>query len=135
MRFTKVGEPLFIRHTPSIKRSAGGAGDREDPTDQIRSLHLNPFYKGKLGNRHVVVIDDCTTYGVSFAVSAAFLKKAGAKQVTCVALGKFGNRLRHQAITIDSNPYAPVENYSADQRTWFDEEQNIDAQYDLTELV
>lgn len=110
VRFSKRDEPLFIRHTPSPKRSAGGGGDRTDPTGQIVTIHLNPFYsqRGRLVGKHVVVIDDCTTYGVSFGAAAAFLRKAGAASVTGVALGKFGNQLRHYEIDIKTDPFKPV---------------------------
>lgn len=110
VRFSKRDEPLFIRHTPSPKRSAGGGGDRTDPTGQILTVHLNPFYKqsGRLVGKHVIVVDDCTTYGVSFGVAAAFLRKAGAASVTGVALGKFGNQLRYYEIDITTDPYQPV---------------------------
>ncbi|THD11272.1 phosphoribosyltransferase [Metallibacterium scheffleri] len=107
VRMCKRGEPLFIRHTPSVKRSRGGGGDRTDPTDQLLTVLLNPFYKtnGRLKNKHVVVVDDCMTYGVSFGVAAALLRKAGAKSVTDVALGKFGNQLRHYEIDILGDPF------------------------------
>ncbi|WP_326892012.1 phosphoribosyltransferase (plasmid) [Rhizobium beringeri] len=110
VRFSKRGEPLFIRHTASPKRSAGGGGNRTDPTGQVLTIHLNPFYKqsSRLVGKNVIVIDDCTTYGVSFGVAAAFLKKAGAATVTGVALGKFGNQLRQYEIDILTDPYAPV---------------------------
>ncbi len=109
VRFSQRGIPLFTRHTPSVKRSAGGGGDRTDPSGQILTLHLNPYYKsGRLVNKHVVMIDDCTTYGVSFAVAAAFLIKAGAAAVTGIALGKFGYQLRHYEIDIHTDPFSPV---------------------------
>lgn len=110
VRFSKRGEPLFIRHTASPKRSSGGGGDRTDPTGQVVTIHLNPFYKksSRLVGKNVVVIDDCTTYGVSFGVAAAFLRKAGAASVIGIALGKFGNQLRHYEIDILTDPYAPV---------------------------
>jgi hypothetical protein len=110
VRFSKRDEPLFIRHTPSPKRSAGGGGDRTDPTGQIVSIHLNPFYKqsGRLVGKHVVVIDDVTTYGVSFGVAAAFLRKAGAASVTGIGLGKFGNQLRYYEIDVKTDPFKPV---------------------------
>lgn len=112
VRYAKRDEPLFIRHLPSTKRSAGGSGDRTDPADQIRTIHLNPFYKEKdrLVGKHVIVIDDCTTYGVSFGVAAALLRRAGASAVTGVALGKFGNQLRYYEVEIKSDPFAPIAN-------------------------
>lgn len=110
VRLCRRGEPLFIRHTPSPKRSHGAGGDRTDPSDQVRSIHLNPYYKSsnRLKDKHVVVIDDVTTYGVSFGVAAALLRKAGAHAVTGVALGKFGNQLRAYDIDIQSDPYQPI---------------------------
>lgn len=108
VQFAKAGVPLFIRHTASVKRSANPGGDRTDPTGQITTLHLNPFYKGKIAGRNVIVIDDCTTYGVSFGVAAAFLRKAGANSVHGVALGKFGNQLSYYDISINSDPFQPV---------------------------
>jgi hypothetical protein len=110
VRYAARDEPLFIRHTASAKRSAGGAGSRLDPTDQVRTLHLNPFYRtsNRVSGRNVVVVDDCTTYGLSFGVAAAFLRKAGAASVMGVALGKFGNQLRHHNIEVNSDPFKPV---------------------------
>jgi len=108
VHFAKRDQPLFIRHSASSKRSQGGGGDRTDPSEQIETLHLNPRYKGKLGGRHVFVVDDCTTYGVSFGVAAALLRAAGAKKVTGVALGKFGQQLRYYETEIKSDPFAPI---------------------------
>lgn len=108
VRFAKLGEPLFIRHTASEKRSANRSGDRMNPVDQIMTLHLNPFYRERIRDRNVIVIDDCTTYGVSFGVAAAFLFKAGANSVHGIALGKFGNQLSSYDISINSDPFSPV---------------------------
>lgn len=110
VQLCRKGEPLFVRHKPSPKRSHGGGGDRTDPSDQVRTIHLNPYYKtsNRLRDKHVVVIDDVTTYGVSFGVAAALLRKAGAQAVTGVALGKFGNQLRGYDIDIQSDPYQPI---------------------------
>lgn len=109
VHFAKRGEPLFIRHTKSIKRSTSSGGDRADPGNQIETLHLNPAYRSQLKGRNVLVVDDCTTYGVSFAVAAAFLYAAGASHVVGIALGKFGNRLNHTTIEISSDPFAVVD--------------------------
>lgn len=110
VRFSKRGHPLFIRHQPSLKRSMGSGGDRTDPSNQIQTIHLNPFYQesNRLVGKHVVIIDDCTTYGVSFGVASAFLRKAGAASISGVALGKFGGQLRYYEIDINTDPYQPV---------------------------
>lgn len=110
VHFAKKDVPLFIRHKQSSKRSMGGSVDRNDPSEQLLTLHLNPFYKknGRLVEKNVIIVDDCTTYGVSFGVAAAFLQKAGARSVTGIALGKFGNQLAYHEIEINSDPFAPI---------------------------
>jgi hypothetical protein len=109
VQMARRGEPLFIRHTESIKRSNNRSLDRTDPTDQITTIHLNPEYRHNVHGRNVIVVDDCTTHGLSFGVAAAFLKAAGAKAVLGLALGKFGNTLQQYQIEILSNPFEPVE--------------------------
>jgi hypothetical protein len=108
VRFAKPGEPLFIRHWPSQKRSSGGAVNRADPSEQLQTVHLNPVYQRTLAGRHVIVLDDCVTYGVSFAVASGLLIKAGAAKVSGIALGKFGNKLNQYAISINSDPFQAV---------------------------
>jgi hypothetical protein len=56
----------------------------------------------------VIIVDDCTTYGISFAVASAFLHAAGAASVSGIALGKFGNQLGYHDIVINSDPFQPV---------------------------
>lgn len=109
-QYAARGQPLFVRHTVSQKRSGGGTFDRSDPTDQITTLHLNPFYKtsNRLQFKNVVVVDDCTTYGASFGVASALLRKAGAASVTGIALGKFGNKAQHFDIDILTDPFKPI---------------------------
>jgi hypothetical protein len=110
VRLAKRGQPLFIRHVSSSKRSTGGGGQvsRTDPREQVESIHLNPVYRKNLTGRNVVVVDDCTTYGLSFGVAAGFLRAAGANAVEGIALGKFGNQLNYFEIDIQADPFAPV---------------------------
>ena len=110
VKFAQPGQPLFIRHCGSPKRSAGGGGDRLDPSSQIQSTHINPFYRtgNRLSGKNVIVIDDCTTYGVSFGVSAALLRAAGVASMTGVALGKFGRTLHHFDISVTGDPFGPL---------------------------
>lgn len=139
VRFAKKGEPLFVRHKLSSKRSAGGSGDRTDPLEQVLTIHLNPYYKesSRLVGKHVVVIDDCTTYGVSFGVAAAFLRAAGAASVTGVALGKFGSQLRYYEIDIASDPFKPVTlaNFKVAASTVMAGATNSAAQSSLQDLI
>jgi hypothetical protein len=43
----RLSRPLFLRHTASPQRHVVG-GDRDDPTSQLISVHLNPEYRGKI---------------------------------------------------------------------------------------
>lgn len=108
VRFGRVGAPLFIRHTASDKRSTNRSANRTDPTGQVTTLHLNPVYRAQIRRRNVIIVDDCTTYGISFAVASAFLHAAGAASVSGIALGKFGNQLGYHDIVINSDPFEPV---------------------------
>lgn len=108
VHFSKKGEPLFIRHVASSKRSKGGGGERTDPSEQVLTIHINPFYRKKIRGKNVIVVDDCTTYGVSFGVAASFLLSAGAASVTGIALGKFGDKLRQYQIILNSDPFSPI---------------------------
>jgi hypothetical protein len=69
----------------------------------------------------VIVVDDCTTYGVSFGVAAALLRKAGAASITGVALGKFGDQLRYYEIDVKTDPFKPVVagGFTVTAATWF----------------
>jgi hypothetical protein len=135
VQFAKRDIPLFIRHKPSAKRSAGKGGDRKNPTEQIQTIHLNPHYAGKLKGKHVIVVDDCTTYGISFAVASAFLRKAGAVKVTGIALGKFGGALKYYNITISTDPFVPVQAFSIQEVGQLAGSNNSNAQNDLSSLV
>ncbi len=100
-------EPLFIRTKNAPKRSLGEVANRLDPNNQLDTLVLNPYYKGKLRDKKVAVIDDFTTNGTSFWVAYSLLKRAGAKSVRGIAMGKFGCKLQKYQIDLSSrNPFA-----------------------------
>ncbi len=138
VQFAKRDHPLFIRHRPSQKRSiAFGAIDRNDPTEQLLTVHLNPYYKDRVKGKQVVIIDDCMTYGVSFGVAAALLRAAGATSITGVALGKFGSQLRHYEISIKGTPFAPLVSgdFGVTSVSGFDGKTSDDSQSSLLELI
>lgn len=94
--------PLFIRHKRSPKRHEERPADRTDPLSQMTTVHLNPAYKGKITGKKVALLDDYLTYGVSFGVGSALLRKAGASSTICVAMGKFGGTARAYDIEIST---------------------------------
>jgi len=138
VRFAEKGQPLFIRHKHSVKRSStGGATDRTDPTDQLLTLQINPHYKGRIHGKHAVIIDDCATYGVSFGVAAALLLQAGVTGMTGIALGKFGSQLRRYEILVTGDPYAPLKpsDFKVVNVEYFEGTTNKDSQNALLALI
>lgn len=103
----------------------------------MQTIHINPFYKGKIKGKNVVVVDDCTTYGVSFGVAAAFLLSAGAASVIGVALGKFGSQLRQYQISVNVDPYMPVKvgGFTVDSQGWLKGVENNATQQNLLALI
>ena len=102
--------PIFVRHKAVQPRHSAGSSDRINPIDQVQSIHIHNHYEGKLKDKTVAVVDDFTTYGTSFGVAEALLKKAGAKNVICFALGKFGNTTHKYEINANRiNPFKPIE--------------------------
>ena len=100
--------PIFIRHRPTQKRHTQRGGDRSDPSRQLETIHINPEYEGRLKGEAVVILDDYLTYGLSFGVANAMLRKAGATDVICVAMGKFGNRAHLYNIDISGDVFKPL---------------------------
>jgi hypothetical protein len=106
----RLKEPLFIRHKNAPSRHSQHGGNKEDPAVQVQTVHLNPTYRGKIRGRTILVIDDYLTYGVSFGWARALLLAAGAKDVICVALGRFGSQAREYTFAFGNNdPYQPVQ--------------------------
>jgi len=54
------------------------------------------------------VLDDYLTYGLSFSVANALLRRAGATRVTGVAMGKFGNCAQRFDIQVVGDPCKPL---------------------------
>jgi hypothetical protein len=134
VHFAKRGVPLFVRHMPSVQRHRVQGSDRADPNGQVGTVRINRAYVERIPGRHVVVVDDCVTYGVSFGVAAALLKAAGAASVTGVALGKFGSCIHEYSIELRGEPFKPVKLLRYTCRS-FTERTNPDAQALLNTLL
>jgi hypothetical protein len=105
----RTNGPIFIRHTPAAKRHKQRGTDRTDPSSQIKTIHLNPAYRGKLAGETVAVLDDYLTYGVSFGVASALLRKVGVARILAVSMGKFGGQARFYQIDIlQDDVYKPI---------------------------
>lgn len=100
--------PILIRHRPTQKRHTQRGANRTDPSQQLETIHVNPEYRDRLKGETVVILDDYLTYGVSFGVANALLRKAGAADVICVAMGKFGDRAQSYDIEISGDVFRPL---------------------------
>jgi hypothetical protein len=103
--------PLLLRHAKTASRHTGPQDKREDPTSQVRTIHLNREYREVISGGTIVVLDDFMNHGISFSVAASFLKKAGAKKVLGVAMGKFPRTYRVREIELATSPFSPVRDF------------------------
>jgi hypothetical protein len=137
VRMAKKGQPLFIRHKATVKRSGAPEVDRTNPASEVESIHLNPQYRKSIAGRNMIIIDDCTTYGISMATAAGFLRRARARSVTCLSVGKFGDRLAYYEIDVNADPFSPVgpAKWSSTKANWKSEQHIEGAQVALRELL
>lgn len=106
-------EPLFIRHTPAAKRHKTAKSIRlADGCDsQFATMHLNPYYRGKIEDKTICIIDDFNTYGSSSEASRNLLLAAGAAKVIFISLGKFGREYIKIDYEFDGDLYSPGYKY------------------------
>ncbi|NBI06830.1 phosphoribosyltransferase [Senegalia massiliensis] len=96
---------VLLRHTP-VKKSQHTKGNirYKDGSDKhLNSIYVNPKFKKKLKNATVCIFDDFLNYGNSFETARNLLKKAGAKKVIFVALGKFRKPYIYQDYDIEGD--------------------------------
>lgn len=86
-----VGD-LLVRHTQAVDsgetRSAGG---QVSFANQINSIHVNPAQRKRVKRKTILVVDDFETQAWSAECARNLLLRAGAREVICVSLGKYGN--------------------------------------------
>jgi hypothetical protein len=88
----RTNQPIFFRHSPSVKRHEQGTKFREQDwcDSQLKTISLNPYYKDKIAGKNICIIDDFTRYGSSCETARFLLEEAGAAKIVFIALGKFG---------------------------------------------
>ncbi|KAF2331496.1 phosphoribosyltransferase [Flavobacterium nitrogenifigens] len=111
---SRTTQDLLIRHKPSVKRNMLSAGSRvSDGCDsQFDSIHLNPYYKGKIKGKNFCIIDDFSTHGTSSETVRHLLQHEGANKVIFIALGKFKLTYKMYDYSLSGDLYAPAYKYT-----------------------
>lgn len=100
---------LFIRHKESVDSGASRKlGIPINFENQIGTVHLNSNFSHKLENKNVLVLDDFITQGYSSECARNILYKAGALDVICIGIGKYGKRYNQVVINSDFDPFSPI---------------------------
>lgn len=106
-RYTKQGESLFVRHAPITKSHNLASNLREQygATRHFDSIHLNPSYK--VAGKNICIFDDYLTHGNTFEAMRNILRKAGAKKIIFVSLGRFKKNYIYQDYKITGDVTSP----------------------------
>jgi len=101
----------------------------------VRSIYLNPDYKRTLPGKRVLLADDFTTDGKTSEWCRNLLLAGGARDVLCVAVGKFptsqlGIWTPRSGVSFD--PFAPISLSDTDfDRIWVSQNKDTNAQSEL----
>jgi len=98
--------PLFIRHTPTVKRHNLGSIDRikNGSDEELGTIRINPEW-GNVKGKTVCVIDDFTNIGSSCETSRTLLEAAGAKKIIFITMGKFGKDYINYQYSLSGDPF------------------------------
>lgn len=107
----KTTEPIFIRHTATVKSRLLPRQLRLYCNRHFDTIHINPYYRKKLKNKTVCLLDDYLTNGTSFEALRNLLLKAQVKKIIFVSLGRFKKSAPpdyyKQDYEIDGDIYTP----------------------------
>jgi hypothetical protein len=90
------------------KASRGQTAQNISIATQAQTVHLGPGYRGKLGTKTVVVLDDFTTHGMPLEWARLLLTAAGAQRIVMLTVGKYGSRHTRYDLK-DPNMLAPYQ--------------------------
>ncbi|ANZ62573.1 phosphoribosyltransferase [Secundilactobacillus paracollinoides] len=90
----RLKEPLLIRHTPTQKSHWTEPSTRLSvgALKHLKSIKINPKYRGKITGKKITILDDYITNGCSFEAVRNLLISAGASEVNFIAIGRFKSR-------------------------------------------
>jgi hypothetical protein len=111
---SRATKDILIRHTASPKRNRLSSGTRvaDGCNSQFDTIHLNPWYRGKIEGKNFCIIDDFSTHGTSSETVRHLLEKEGANKIVFVSLGKFKYTYKEYNYTIDGDVFTPDYTYT-----------------------
>jgi len=115
----RKSKDLFIRHKPAQKSTYMDKSDRviQGCKRHLDTIHLNPYYKGKLKGKKICVLDDYTTYGPSFESVRNLLIKEGVNEIILVAIGTFQKEYYKEEYEIIGDTYSQGFTYELKEKT------------------
>lgn len=136
----RYNEPIFIRHTGVQKSHETNHAERLGMgcTKHLESIIINPYYKKKLKNKKICIIDDYLTNGISFETARNLLINAGAKEVILLALGRFKRGAtgiyQKETYELTGDLYNPGYNYEKIQSENLFGEYNFEARNEIRNI-
>lgn len=132
----KLPENILLRHTETSK-SHGTSRDTRlsiGAKKHLDTMILNPYYKDKLANKTVTILDDYVTNGISFEAARNLLEAENVKQINFVAIGRFRSRMSNGLGIYQKESYSLAEDlFSANtsaQLTKRDKDFGMNGKYD-----
>ncbi len=86
---TKENILIRTKASPQRKLMSDTARVTNGCDSQFDSIILNPWFNGKIKGESICIIDDFTNHGSSCETVRHLLKKAGAKKIIFISIGKF----------------------------------------------
>ncbi len=88
---SRTDHDILIRNTTSPQRKlmSEAARVQNGCDSQFQTIHINPWFKGKIEGKNVCIIDDFTNHGSSCETVRHLLKMAGVNKIIFISLGKF----------------------------------------------
>jgi predicted amidophosphoribosyltransferase len=114
----RKSQDVFIRHRPAQKSTYMDSYDRirQGCKRHLDTIHLNPYYKGKLKGKKICILDDYTTYGPSFESVRNLLLKEGVSEIILVAIGTFQKEYYKEEYEITGDVFGPGYTYKLKEK-------------------
>ena len=143
MMYGRKHKAIFLRHTAAGKSRYDNQNARRYDNNycqkHFRTIIINPFYKKKLKDRVVCVMDDYLTNGNTFETLRNLLVACNVKKIIFVAIGKFirsdENCYSKKIFHIEGDVYQPgyTATYQSEERLSFDV--NNEVRRDVAQLT